>query len=346
MTDSSNNILPIRFQGLDGLRAYAVIGIVMMHVLTNQSIHPTPNFITTRLIPWFTNFTLLFMIVSGFSLSCGYFEKISKGTISPSSFYKKRYIRLLPFFGLMCIIEFVYSPSIRTFYETFANLTMCFGLIPDVHISVIGVGWFIGVVMVYYMLFPFIVFLQKTKTSSIITFFLSLALVWAGLELTTNPSFERQHIAYTLPLFLIGGIFYKYRKSLQKIGQEDSIRFFIAFIAMAVVTLPFILTTKSAFITLIVSLTVFGIWTVYAIISKDIILNNRIVRYILATYHLNLCHMVIYRAVEKLDIARFISNSNLLYLITFLTVIIGSIAFSAITKRYAIDVALNKLNLK
>lgn len=31
---------------------------------------------------------------------------------------------------------------------------------------------------------------------------------------------------------------------------------------------------------------------------------------------------------------------------TFLTVIIGSIAFSAITKRYAIDVALNKLNLK
>ena len=61
-----------RYVSLDGLRAYAIIGIVMMHVISNIPVKPSANILTTEIIPWFTNFTLLFMIVSGFSMSCGY----------------------------------------------------------------------------------------------------------------------------------------------------------------------------------------------------------------------------------------------------------------------------------
>ena len=57
-----------RYGALDGLRAYAAIGIVLMHVLSNISVKPTENYLTGTLIPWFTDFTLMFMVVSGFIL--------------------------------------------------------------------------------------------------------------------------------------------------------------------------------------------------------------------------------------------------------------------------------------
>ena len=57
-----------RYEALDGLRAYAAIGIVLMHVLSNIGVKPTGNYLTGTLIPWFTDFTLMFMVVSGFIL--------------------------------------------------------------------------------------------------------------------------------------------------------------------------------------------------------------------------------------------------------------------------------------
>ena len=52
------------YSSLDGLRAYAAVGIVLMHVLANLMIKPSDNSLTCNVIPWFTNFTLLFMIIS------------------------------------------------------------------------------------------------------------------------------------------------------------------------------------------------------------------------------------------------------------------------------------------
>ena len=59
---------PLRYGALDGLRAYTAIGIVLMHVLSNIGVKPSDNYLTEKLIPWFTDFTLMFMVVSGFIL--------------------------------------------------------------------------------------------------------------------------------------------------------------------------------------------------------------------------------------------------------------------------------------
>ena len=69
-----NNSTPIsanirgNYSSLDGLRAYAAVGIVLMHVQTNLMIKPSDNILTCNVIPWFSNFTLLFMIISAFSM--------------------------------------------------------------------------------------------------------------------------------------------------------------------------------------------------------------------------------------------------------------------------------------
>ena len=76
-----------------------------MHVLANIAVKPSGNFLTDAVIPYFTNFTLLFMVVSAFSVCCGYYDRVKNGTIMPNDFYKKRYKRLLPFFALMTVIS-------------------------------------------------------------------------------------------------------------------------------------------------------------------------------------------------------------------------------------------------
>lgn len=152
-----------RYAALDGLRAYAAIGIVLMHVLANSAIKPSCNYLTSCVIPWFTDFTLMFMLVSGFSLCCGYYDKVKTGAITPNAFYCKRYRRILPFFACLCVLDLVLSPSVAQLYNLFANLTLCFNFIPNAHIPMIGVGWFLGLVFVFYLLFPFFVLCLTTS---------------------------------------------------------------------------------------------------------------------------------------------------------------------------------------
>ena len=152
----------IHYNAIDGLRAFSSVGIVLMHVLANGS-YGLKGFVFEQLIPSFTNLVFLFMIVSSFSVCCGYFDKIIRNQISPGDFYGKRYARIWPFFALLCILDFMISPSPNALYEVFANLTLCFGLLPNADISVIGVGWFLGLVFVFYLVFPFFCYLISNK---------------------------------------------------------------------------------------------------------------------------------------------------------------------------------------
>ena len=64
-----------RYEGIDGLKAYAIIGIALMHVLANGE-YELGGFVFDRMIPAFTNLVFLFMMVSGFGMCCGYYQKI------------------------------------------------------------------------------------------------------------------------------------------------------------------------------------------------------------------------------------------------------------------------------
>ena len=71
-----------------------------MHVQANLMIKPSDNILTSNVIPWFTNFTLLFMIISAFSMCCGYYERVKSGAITPAKFYSKRYHRTWPLYAI------------------------------------------------------------------------------------------------------------------------------------------------------------------------------------------------------------------------------------------------------
>lgn len=283
-----------------------------MHVLSNITLKPSENYLTLKLIPFFTDFTLLFMIVSGFSLCCGYYERFKKGTITPNSFYKKRYARILPYFACLCLLDLVMNPSRGAFFETFANLTLCFNLLPNPHITVIGVGWFLGVVFVFYLLFPFFVFMTDNKRRAWLSMLIALGFVWVAMLYFYTPEFVdkspgRTNFIYCAPLFLSGGIAYLYRKSICQWGGKYS-----------------------------------SLCAVFTVLLTNAFLNNRVARYISnISMEIYLAHMVIFRVIEKVHIERFISQPDMNYIVTCIIVLGGVICFAHIMKYYVLQRVVN-----
>ena len=218
-----------RYEGIDGLKAYAIIGIALMHVLANGE-YELGGFVFGKLIPNFTNLVFLFMMVSGFGMCCGYYQKITDRKISMEEFYSKRYIKIWPYFALLCALDFVISPSKNSLYEVFANLTLCQGLLPNANISVIGVSWTLAVIFVFYMLFPFFCFLlgNKKRAWSVAAAALIFNLLCGSYFFDKNHIVDpisvgfssRLNIVYDAIYFIAGGLIFLYRKELAKFAQK------------------------------------------------------------------------------------------------------------------------------
>ena len=212
-----------RYEGINGLKAYAIIGITLMHVLANGRFE-LRGFVFERFIPAFTDLVFLFMMVSAFGMCCGYYQKITERKISMEDFYRKRYIKIWPYFALLCALDLLISPSRNSLFETFANLTLCQGLLPIMHIEVIGVSWTLAVIFVFYLLFPFFCFLIGNKkrawtAAAIALVFNYLCSIYFFDEKhIVNPDSvgfsPRLNIIYDAIYFIVGGLIFLYRKEL------------------------------------------------------------------------------------------------------------------------------------
>ena len=218
-----------RYEGIDGLKAYAIMGIALMHVLANGE-YGIGGFVFERLITSFTNLVFLFMMVSGFGMCCGYYQKIIDQKISVEDFYKKRYIKIWPYFALLCALDFVISPSKESLFEIFANLTLCQGLLPNMRIEVIGVSWTLAVIFVFYMLFPFFCFLigNKKRAWGVAVVALVFNLLCGTYFFDGNHIVDafsvgftpRLNIVYDAIYFIAGGSIFLYREELAEFAAK------------------------------------------------------------------------------------------------------------------------------
>ena len=150
-----------RYDNLDGLRAISCLAIIAMHIEANSSFNINESF-RTVIMSW-THFVSLFLIISGFSVFCGYYEKIKTGSTSLNQFYNRRYSKILPFFVTLIIVEVVFEHSITHLMEGFTEATLVFGFLPNNRMSVVGVSWTLGVIFLFYLSFPFFVYLCWNK---------------------------------------------------------------------------------------------------------------------------------------------------------------------------------------
>ena len=317
---------------LDGLRTIAVVGIVMMHVLTNMPLN-FGNYLAQHIIPDFTNFTFLFMILSAFSMCCGYYTKVKEGQINLDRFYKRRFSRILPFFALMVLLDFVKDHNLESLCESFANITLCFGLYPNADITVIGVGWFLGLVFVFYMLFPFFVFLISNRRRAWFALIIAIALYAVGVlhfAADQHMPFERKNILFTASFFISGGIIYLYR---EPIATWIKRHIYLASLLMVGATVAHYATLPIQGTSIFPHLAVFAIWIMFCIGSRNTLLCNKVTKFISnISLEIYLCHMMMFRAIEMAHLDRVIPNAPVLYLTTTTLTFLLAMAFSHIIK--------------
>ena len=232
-----------KYESLNGLRALAAIGIVLMHVRANIDIEVGGIFLYSHIIPVMSDFVFLFMMVSAFSLCCGYYDRFKSGTVSLNDFYKRRYSRILPFFAILVVLSVViphspnrtamaraselfigdsgFSPVIEKLIEGSTELTLGYGLLPNSSLSVMGVGWFLGVIFLFYMLFPFFVFMIDNKRRAWLSFLIVNMLCFFCIVYFFGPKFLSfkavpKSFLYNTPFFLVGGLIYLYRENMEK----------------------------------------------------------------------------------------------------------------------------------
>ena len=106
--------------------------------------------------------------------------------------------------------------------------------------------------------------------------------------------------------------------------------------------LRFVADIKDLFI--LPDLIVFAAWLIYAIGSKDIVLNNRVAKYLSGiSMEIYLCHMMFFRVASMFHLERSIHNNDMLYVATCIATLIGAICFSHVVKYYSFRYLENSL---
>ena len=310
------------YPALDGLRAYSALGIVAMHVLANGGF-VLGGFVFKRLIPSFTHLVFLFMIISSFGLCCGYYEKVRQGQLDIEGFYRKRLQKIWPFFALMCLFDCVVTFSLDALWETLANLSMCFGFM-DKPMNVIGVGWFLGVVMIFYMIFPFFCFLIRDKKRA----WLALGILMAVSTLSEyHFGLNRRNFAYSFVFFAAGGLIYLYREELTVFSTSH--RLLTLLMCAGAVAAYYVLGFQT-----LLSLVVFALIVIYALGSSGKLLNNGPIRCLSGiSMEVYLCHLPVFRVLEKLKVTTLFGNGVVSYVVTCALTILGAVCVATLYQK-------------
>ena len=310
------------YDAIDVLRTLACLAIVLMHMKASNS-YDISGFVYDRLIPSFTNFVFLFMMISAFGMCYGYRDKVLNNEISMETFYCKRYSKILPFFAILVLIDIITSPNIAALIEGFADITLLFGLFPN-EISVIGVGWFLGLIFAFYLIFPFYCVLIKNKKRAWVSFFISLLLNYFG---GTYFNIGRKNIIYCLCYLIAGGFIYLYREELERFSNRYRK---IGFAVIIVSVILYFLVGENTITMLLIA----AAMLTYALGKNRRGLSNFFTKFISSiSMEIYLSHMVIFRIIERLGIHTMFGNGWTQYAITFLIVLVGAVIYSVIMKK-------------
>ena len=338
-----------RYNNLDALRAISCLAIIAMHIKANTVFDETLSGIGGNIVSSFTQFVPLFLLISGFGMFCGYYERFKQGTIDCNSFYTRRYKKILPFFAFLMLIDVAVSKNCEHVIEALTQATLVFGLLPNNQPDVIGVGWTLGVIFVFYMLFPFWVFCCWSRKRALYVMAISfiLSLFCTGYYFTDKfviTSFTARHnFFYDTPLFAGGGLLYLFRQEIKTVVSKYSIAS-ISILILA--TILWFVTPSSVYgieIWMPKNLMLFSCWMCCAISLPSRLLDNKIMHYLGGiSLELYLAQMVIFRGFEKLNVLYVCGKGWLGFVYIWSLVILGLIVFIELWKRVIIFLNMDR----
>lgn len=324
-----------RYDNLDGLRVISCLCIIGMHINANADYGLGST--GEQIVALWTHFVALFLMISGFGMFCGYYERFKSGSIDLNSFYTKRYRKILPFFITLIVIDIAMNRNFAHVVEGITEASLVFGLLPNNQPEVIGVSWTLGVIFLFYMLFPFVVYLCWNKRRIWLTFAASVVLsLFCSLYYFTDKfvidGFAPRHsFLYCAPWFLAGGIVYIYRDRIQSLIKRIRWAWLALCLCLSVVWC--ITPHDDNWITMMKNLALFALWLMYAISAKSRVLSNKVVSYLSSiSLELYLAQMLVFRVVEKTHCLYLAGHGWVSYLIVWATVVALLIVFIRVWK--------------
>lgn len=293
-----------RYSNLDGLRTVSCLCLIAMHIKANAD-YSISSFFQGIMVSW-THFVLLFLFISGFGMCCGYYEKFKNTGIDLNGFYLKRYKKILPFFLTLIVLDIIFSRELSHIIEGITESTLVFGLLPNNSPDVIGVSWTLGVIFLFYMLFPFVVFLCWTKKRAWVTFIASIiinlfcSVYYFSGKFVVEMFTPRHSFLFCSPYFIGGVLIYLYRENIKRFVSYHRWLWLCICILTSVVWYLIPNDIQGVDISSIAILIVLTMWVMYAISVNSIILSNAFTKYISGiSMEMYLSHMFVYRIVEK-----------------------------------------------
>ena len=303
-----------RYIGIDGLRCVGCIAILAMHMAVNNK-YEIDGFIYNQVIPSFTDFTYLFMAISAFSMCCRYYASVLCGEVDWTEFYKKRYCKILPFFAVLIVIDWVMNCNASAIYEGLVEMTLLHGFIPQ-DLSVIGVGWFLGIVFLFYLIFPFFCVLLENRYRAWFSFAVSLMLNYICLSY-----FElgRKNFVFSLCYFIAGGLVFLYKDDIKAIKKY-------LYIPAAILLLVFYYLENTKFLSSLLLTTLLLMMG----ITFDCWGKARVVTFISGiSMEIYLSHMAVFRGIEIFQLNKVLGRGWSQYIFTVMLVLGGTIVFAS-----------------
>jgi len=199
-----------RLDGIESLRAYAAVSIIMFHLIGSGGIKipEALSFIGTH----FGQGVPLFFVVSGFSLAYGYLGRL-RDEASVKTYYRRRFFRIAPLFYAALVFQLVwlwyaYGATFR-WTDIALNATFLFNFVPRLTDGIVPASWTIGVEMLFYAMFPALLLWCTNLPRTLVA--VGLATLAAGqFGVDTKalgdqmPAFVYHNFIKNLPLFLWG----------------------------------------------------------------------------------------------------------------------------------------------
>ena len=216
-----------RYVWIDSLKGIAILGIILVHSGIRFE-----SGVVTRFALILDNSVQMFFIISAYltwkSLD-RYFEKNEFNLKTICNWYKLKFVKLAPLYYLALVAYLIANPTIGVAYETnqhisvgnmIAHLLMLHGLFPTYADAIMGVEWYIGVLIVFYLIAPFVHKVVNTKGKAVALFagtvvFTAVATRGAnallGIRMADfwiNSYFSQFWFVLQLPTLALGVLFY------------------------------------------------------------------------------------------------------------------------------------------
>lgn len=200
-----------RFDGIDALRGFAAVYVVLYHLVLVPADHPTSPEWARFFIHNGGSGVTLFFVISAFTL-CLSVDARAREPQPRLSFYLRRFFRIAPLFYVWLFVHVAlrfFQGGSFSWKEIAINGTFLFNFSPRKYEGIVWASWTLGVEMMFYAIFPFAFRAARTIPRAILlwSFTIGLSLLWTLWF--GRQGFGHFGLAHHLPSFAVGILAYR-----------------------------------------------------------------------------------------------------------------------------------------